>query len=111
MKRIHKNIFECESGETVTMSFIPSKEGIVKILYAKDANQDPVRLEGSKLEFKFGDEQVKLFVHYAFPMPTEDNCKIIISGSSGGEFENKPPAEYRDGPAEMRVYRFKMPQS
>lgn len=109
MQKLHGNTFQCDVGETVTMTFEPSDIGILRALYRERIEDDFIDVGGDfKLERTLGSEQVNIRVMYVFFPGADGKCRIFLEGSNGGgKFEDKPPAEDHPGLPEHRTYRFK----
>jgi hypothetical protein len=107
MQKIQGNRFQCDIGETVTITFSPSDEGILRVLYRERIEDDFADVgDDFKLERKLGTEQVNIRVMFVFFPGTNGDCRIMLEGSNGGKFENKPPAIDHPGLPEHRTYRF-----
>jgi hypothetical protein len=107
MRRKRATKFECAQGETVTMNFEPSDDGIVTIKFRTDQDEDFSPLDGFELQQTIGNEQLTIEVQYIFFAGAQGNCRIFLEGSEGGgRFENRPPATDRPGAPEQRTYRF-----
>ena len=109
MQRLHGNTFQCDIEETVTMTFEPTDEGILRVLYRESIENDFIDIgDDLRLERTLGSEQVNIRIMYVFFPGAAGNCRIFLEGSSGGDrFEDKPPAEDHPGLPEHRTYRFK----
>lgn len=107
MENIQGNRFRCSVGETVTLTFIPSHDDILRVLYKERLNDD-LRDVGDDfvLTRTIGASQVNIEVVFVFFPNADGSCRIILSGSQGGEFENTPSATDQPFLPEHRTYRF-----
>jgi len=108
MQRIRSNTFQCDVGETVTMTFVPSNPGIVSVGSREKTGDEFISVgDDLTLSRTIGSEQVTITIEYVFFPGDTGNCRIFLKGSNGGEFENRPPAKDRAGLPETRTYRFR----
>ena len=109
MQRLHGNTFQCAVGETVTMTFEPSDNEDLRVLYRERMEDDFVDVgDDFRLQRTIGDEQVNIRVMFVFFPGADGTCGISLRGSGGGgNFEDEPPAEDHPGLPEHRTYRFK----
>lgn len=107
MQNIQGNTFRCDVGETVTMNFDPSNKGILRILFRDSPGNNFVDVGNDfQLDRTIGNQQVNIEILYVFFPGAQGNCRITLSGSNGGNFDNPPPAKDHPGLPEHRTYRF-----
>ncbi|MEP6900748.1 MAG: hypothetical protein ABJA66_03300 [Actinomycetota bacterium] len=107
MQKVHGNTFQCDTGETVKITFQPSDDGILRVLFRENTGNNFVDVgDDFKLERTIDNQQVNIEVMYVFFPGAAGNCRIHLEGSNGGDFDNHPPAIDHPGLPEHRTYRF-----